>query len=453
MNLVRLMAVLPIALAAASTVCGCEPAKAVASGMATQRGAMKIEVVRVEPRDLVHEIELPGSVRGYEEVSVHAKIGGYLESITVDIGVEVARGELIATLHVPETRADVQQAAALVKQAQAELAQSDTGIALAEARLVASRAALARSEAGLAQEKALLDLRQVECERWSELIDELPALEKRKIDEARYRLAAASAGYAGAEADHDAAQAAVAVAQAERDHALADRETRAARLEVAEAQLEQSRALLGYAEIRAPFDGLITRRRLDPGAFVRPASINSSAQPIVELARIDKVRVTIDVPMVELGWLDRGDRVVFDRIAACPGKRFEGEVARLAMALPEASRMMRAEIDLENPPDAEAGGRLLPGYYGYVTLILAEYPSLPSIPSSAVLFGPEGPHVFVVEGTRCQKRAITIAYRDETVVGVRTGLEPGEQVAVSGVNRLSDGQEVSVVRSDTTTGS
>ena len=192
-----------------------------------------------------------------------------------------------------------------------------------------------------------------------------------------------------------------------------------------------------YAVIRAPFKGVVTKRMVDPGAFIQPAEGNSAAKPLMTVTRTDVVRIWLDLPMGQVRWLNKGDRAVLNRINVLPGETFEGEVTRFATTLDRNSRMMRVEIDLDNPSH-----RLMPGYYGYVSLYLEQFDQAPVIPSSAVLAEENESFVIVVENGICQKRSITTNYQDGTIVGIDSGLRVGEQVVQAGAGQLVDGQKV-----------
>ena len=195
--------------------------------------------------------------------------------------------------------------------------------------------------------------------------------------------------------------------------------------------------MLEYGEIRAPFDGVVTKRFFDRGAFIQPAEGHSAARPLLNVTRSDVVRISLDLPMAEVRWLNRGDKAVLDRINVLPGERFEGQVTRFASALDRSSRTMRVEIDLSNPD-----GRLLPGYYGYVTLWLDEFPQTPVIPSSALMAEGDRRFVYLVDGDVCRKRVVTTNYQDGVIVGIRSGLTGGEQIVQAGAGQLAEGQKV-----------
>src|SRR6058998_781182 len=122
------------------------------------------------------------------------------------------------------------------------------------------------------------------------------------------------------------------------------------KLDVAKASLERTETLLGFAKITSPFSGVITRRMVDPGAFIPAATSGNSAQnaAIVTLTDFNKVRLQVAVPENEAS-LVAVDQPVKMTVEGLPGKTFEGKVTRFSYALDEATKTMLAEIELPNP--------------------------------------------------------------------------------------------------------
>jgi RND family efflux transporter MFP subunit len=389
---------------------GCLGAKADNSGSATpaNRTGARVQTVTVKKQDLARIIELPGTVEGFETADLYAKVGGYLSEISVDIGDSVDADQVLARLAIPEMHNEFDEKEAAVTSAQAatELAQ----------------AALDQTRTELQEREFQLEFRLAEFERVRGLV-ERGSLNSKLLDEATYQ--------------RDAARAAVDATQAHIRTAAAAIKAAKAKVTLAEAERDKAETMLRYTEIRAPFDGVVTRRFFDRGAFIQPALGNSAAKPLLTLAHIKTVRVFVDLPMPEVRWLNRGDKVVLDRINALPGEKFVGEVTRFSTALDPTSRMMRVEVDLENPEH-----RLLPGYYGYVTLLLDEFPQTPVIPSSALMAGPNETFVYCLEGDVCRKRVVITNYQDGTIVGIGMGLHGGEQIVQAGAGQLADGQKV-----------
>lgn len=412
----------------------------------TAKGGLAVELVPVNRQDLSRTIDQPGTVEGYETADLYAKIGGYLDEMNVDIGDPIEKDQVLATLSVPEMQQELVQKQALVQQAVSLVKQAHAVTTQVEAESASAEAFLQEVQAERAEKDAQRRFRETEHKRYQELV-ESRAARRDLLDAAVYQLEAAQAACQMVEARIRTAAANLEASHAKRAKAAADYESAQAGVAVAEANLEHVQTMLQYAEIRAPFDGFVTRRHLDPGAFVQPADGNSGAKPLLTVTRTDVVRIALDIPMDEVRFLDRGDVAVLDRINVLPGERIEGVVARFSPSLNMSSRMMRVEIDLENP-----GGKLLPGYYGYVHLKLADLPDTPVIPSSAVMTDALGSYVYTVEDGACRKCRITANFQDSSIVGIASGLKGGEQIIAAGGGQLTDGQRVTAAARDATRG-
>ncbi|MCX7010770.1 MAG: efflux RND transporter periplasmic adaptor subunit [Kiritimatiellaeota bacterium] len=153
------------------------------------------------------------------------------------------------------------------------------------------------------------------------------------------------------------------------------------KFEIAQANLARIETLLGFTKIIAPFAGIITRRQVDPGAFIPAATSGSAAQnaALVTLADFSTVRVNVAVPEPEVP-LVKKDAPALISFQELPGKTFTGTVARIAYALDDATRTMLAEIDLPNADHA-----LRPGMYAIVKLGLEKHSDALLVPAAAVL--------------------------------------------------------------------
>jgi RND family efflux transporter MFP subunit len=428
--------------AANFSLSGCQPNKSQGPIAAVQAGPPRVQTITVAKQDLAQMIEMPGTVEGFETAVLYAKVGGYLEEITVDIGDHVEQGQVLARLSIPEMDQELAGHAAEVKQAEAKVQQAQAGIRQAEAQLVSAAAMVDEAMTSRDEKESQKKFREAEFERVKKLVESESLLAKR-LDEATFQLEAAEAALKSVDARVRTAEAQRAAVTADLDKAKLDAKSTEAQVAVATADLERTKTMMAYAMIKAPFAGLVTKRTVDPGAFIQPAEGNSAAKPLLTVSRIDTVRVMLDLPMAEVRWLDKGDRATLDRINVLPGEQFEGEVTRFSSALERASRTMRVEVDLPNPDQ-----RLLPGYYGYVKLILEDFAQTPTVPSSALMTDEEGSFVYVIEDNKCQRRGVRANYKDGAIVGIAEGLSGDEQVVKAGGGQLSDGQEVMPVRAE-----
>ena len=433
--------------------CSRTAAKPAAADGAAASAIPKVPTATVQRQVVKRTIDLPGSVEAYETADLYAKVGGYLKEIRADIGDQVKgpprdedgkisepnKGDVLARLWVPEMKKLVAQKEAQLEQAKAEYKQAEAAKRQAQADADSAQALVDQAETEKAEQQANLFYRQRAFERIKQLVEAKSTVPER-LDEARFQLDMARAAVQTAEAKIRTASANLAAAKAKKAKADADARSALARVKVAEAALDYTRTLADYALITAPFDGVIVKRWLHSGAFVQPAEGNSAARPIFTIARTDRVRIVVALPMTEAHWLDADDRAVV-RSQALPGKQLAAHVARFAAAFHEKSRMMRVELE----PD-QHDSRLRPGTYVYVHLTLAEHDNVPVIPPSALRTDAEGKFVFVVRDGSCRRQPVETLYEDGEKIAIASGLQGGEEIVTATSSPLQDGQKVLTAR-------
>jgi RND family efflux transporter MFP subunit len=167
------------------------------------------------------------------------------------------------------------------------------------------------------------------------------------------------------------------------------------RLDVTKAELRKAEALAAYTTIYAPFDGVVTKRSVDPGKLVQDNS-SPNTEPLFIISQIDPVRVVVEVPEIENAYVNPGEDALVT-FHALPGKEFSCKVSRISWALDSSSRNLRAEIDLPNPE-----GILRPGMYASIRIkaVLAEAFVLPL---GAIVRTPDGAFGFKIVDGKAQK--------------------------------------------------
>lgn len=210
------------------------------------------------------------------------------------------------------------------------------------------------------------------------------------------------------------------------------------KMDIAKANLERTETLLNYARIVAPFSGVITRRMVDPGAFIPAATSGSAAQnaAIVALADFNRVRLQVAVPEIESSLVATGQPVRFT-VEALPGRSFEGTVTRFSYALDEASKTMLAEIELPNP-----NLQLRPGMYASVKIGVECRQAALLVPADALVQEKAGAFVFVLADNKAKKVGVKTGFNDGQNVEILSGLNPDQPVILVGRQPLSDGQSV-----------
>ncbi|PYT07149.1 MAG: hypothetical protein DMF49_09080 [Acidobacteria bacterium] len=203
------------------------------------------------------------------------------------------------------------------------------------------------------------------------------------------------------------------------------------------AELARLQALMEYARIRAPFDGVVTNRFVDPGALIQLPT-GSAQAPIVTLANMDRVRVFVDVPEPDVPFITRETptRLVVD---ALPSETFTAKVTRFSSALDPKTRTMKTEIDFPN-----LNHSLRPGMFGAVTLELEKREAALTLPASALLVEKEGSYVFTVVNGAARRTAVKTGFTDGILVEIVGGLAGGESVILGGKGTVTDGMPVQV---------
>jgi RND family efflux transporter MFP subunit len=212
------------------------------------------------------------------------------------------------------------------------------------------------------------------------------------------------------------------------------------RMEVAKATADRTEAMLGYRELTAPFDGVITMRYVDPGAFIPAATAGGAAGngAVVTVMDFATVRVQVPVPEVEAALVRKGQPVTVT-VPGLPGKKFAGKVDRFSYALDESTKTMLVEADLPNP-ELE----LRPGMYATVAIGVERHEGVLLLPVGAVLMEKAGASVFVNDGGKAKKAPVKAGFNDGMMVEVNEGLTGNEAVIVIAGGVLpADGQAIS----------
>lgn len=204
-----------------------------------------------------------------------------------------------------------------------------------------------------------------------------------------------------------------------------------ARARIAEAAVTETEALLGYAKVTAPFDGVVSRRLAEVGDLASPG------RPLLELEDPHALRLEADLPEALIDRLRLEDRMVV-RVAALTND-LAATVSEIAPAADPHSRTFRVKLDLPPTP----GLRL--GQFGRVTVPLSEVASVRA-PATAVVVRGQLEMVFVVEQQKAHLRLVKTGKRLGEEWEVVSGLNAGESIVVEGAAALVDGQPVEVKR-------
>jgi RND family efflux transporter MFP subunit len=221
------------------------------------------------------------------------------------------------------------------------------------------------------------------------------------------------------------------VAQQDLDTAQANQLTTAAAIAAAKANFEKYQAMVGYTQITAPFDGIITARYADPGTL-----IDAQGKPLVRVS--DNYRLRLDFPVTVDYAKDvhLGDPVAV-RVDSLNGKTFTGSISRFTHEVDDNTRTMITEIEVPNP-DLE----LIPGMYATVILKVAQRAQALAIPIEAVA-GEKNPTVLVINRDgQIEERAVQLGLETPDKYEVLAGLQAGDLVVVGNRAQFQAGEKV-----------
>jgi RND family efflux transporter MFP subunit len=206
------------------------------------------------------------------------------------------------------------------------------------------------------------------------------------------------------------------------DYEAADSRYRVAKAAVAEAQ-----AMMGYVEILAPFDGVVTKKWVDVGDLATPG------KPLIGLEDPSMLQLEADVPDAIASRIQQDARLAI-RIDSLKGE-LTGTVREIAPTADPASRTLRVKLDLPQT----AG--LRSGQFARLVVPVGESSSV-RVPTSAVVLRGQLEILFVVTNQRAQLHLVKTGRTIGDEVEILAGLASGESVVVGGAALLTDGQPV-----------
>jgi membrane fusion protein, multidrug efflux system len=210
--------------------------------------------------------------------------------------------------------------------------------------------------------------------------------------------------------------------------------------EIAQAKLQRTQTLLQYARIVAPFEGVVTARFVDPGAFIPAATAGSTPQSAALLTLMDyrRVRVQVFVPEMEVPFIKNGvpAQVTVEEL---PGRPFPGSVTRFAHALDQGTKTMLTEIEIPNP-----SGDLRPGAYASVRLEVERRLDALLVPVQALVVEKAGSFLFTLADGKAKKAPVQIGFNDGVNVEILNA-KLDQPVILVGKQTFTDGQAVNPV--------
>ena len=386
------------ALALALTAAGCSKADtAQARGRDASARPIKVETVKEET--MTRAVELVGTLAAVDQVTISSEADGKVSRILADLGDRVKAGQTLVQVDREKQQYNFDQQRASLEKALAQLGAPDAQH-LPEAEKTPD---VQKAAADLAQAKQAHD-------RASQLFKRT-LVPQQTLDDAATTLQSRQASY---------------------DLSLQNAKNLRASIQASEASMKLADRQLRDTEIRAPFDGIVEKRLVNLGELVK------TQMPVMAIVRVDPLKVIAEIPEKMAPWIKQGQPVQL-RVDAYPEQTFSGKVSRISPAVNAATRAFPFEALVPNQ-DAT----LKPGTFARVHIVSGKVDTVLTLPYTTLQYRYGVNRVFVIDGDKLAGRELKVGDRLGERIEILSGVHAGDRVASSDIDKLVDGQKVSV---------
>ena len=392
-----------------------------APGTATKKQAIPVATMPVRLGDISSRFTLTGTVTPRQQANLSAVASGQVLTVNAQIGDRVGAGQLVVKIDDATLRAQLQQDEAALASAKARLAQTRAN----------SSGNAATTTASLQSAKVAFDTANANLRRNKELFAQ-GYVSQSAVDQAQQQLMVAWAQLRAAQVSAQNADLSAGGGTA----ALAD--IRAAEAAVAQAQAARQfhETQISQTYVRAPFDGVVTARNVDPGTLSEPG------MTLVQVSQLDPTYVNVGIPDADLTYVRSGTTVDI-RVDSLPGRRWRARIEHLNAATSQGTLSYLARIAVPNGDLALKGGMV-----ANVDFVKAVHRNVMIVPRTAVFTTERGDAVFVSDDGKAKVVAVRRGIESEAEVEVQSAeLHSGRQVLTQRPDSLQPGALIEVVGS------
>jgi RND family efflux transporter MFP subunit len=407
-------------------------------------------VVHAEPvvvRDVPITFEYVGTLVGYVNAQIRARVSGHLVSQNYREGSLVKAGDLLFQVDPRPFQTALDQAQAKLLLAESQLSQAKAQVSASESQVDQALAKVVQDEAQVKRAEATQRQTELDVARYTPLAQR-GSVSRQELDNAVQTNLANLAAVAAARAAVVNSQASVGQARAAVEKAQADVKTQEAGIAAARAALEDARLSLGYTSVLSPVAGVAGFRGANIGDYVGP----SDSAPLTTVSQVDPIFV--EFPISEQRALTvlrrwdadpRAPRNIELELVLADGTVYQrkGRTAALDRQVDVSTGTVLVRGTFPNP-----GNILRPGQYGKVRVVVEVRKGALMIPQRAVQ-DVQGVHQVAVvrQDETIEVRPVKADARVGSLWIIATGLQPGERVVVEGGDRVRAGQKVRLASS------
>ena len=345
-----------------------------------------VSTVEIQPVNWTTAYEAPGTVRARTSTTVSSRIMGYIRDIKPQPGDHVAEGQILAIIDSRDLESGVLQAKAAEQEARNAIPEADNGVAAA---------------------KAQLDLARITFKRMDDLFNN-KSISNQEYDESQARLRTAEAMYQGA---------------------LAKRSQLDAKIAQTRQGVESASVMRSYAEVRAPFAGIVTEKRAEAGQMATPGA----PLLVIEQSGAYRLEASVEESMLSAVRIGQNVSVVLDVLP----QSISGKVTEIVPAIDPASRSFLVKVSLPSSPLIRSG------LFGRLRIPRGSHSAV-AVPADAVLQRGDIQTVFVAENGTARARLISTGQKQDSKLEVLSGLQPGDRIIHPRPAQMADGARIEV---------
>jgi len=362
--------------------------------------AVQVQLVR---EDVVRRnVDVVGTLAAADEVVVSSEADGTVSRILADLGDRVQAGQPLVELDREKPQYSLDQQRAALARALARYGAAEPG-------------RLPPVEETPDVQKAAAELQQAkQAHQRAAALHERQLVPRQLLDDAEATLHAKQAGY---------------------DAAVQNAKNLRADIDASDASMKLAERQLRDTFIRAPFDGYVQKRLVSQGELVKAQA------PVMSVVRIDPLKVTAEIPERMAPWIKTGAPVEMS-VDAYPDRTFTGELTRISPAVNTQTRAFPFEARV---PNAES--LLKPGTFARVHIETAREDRVITVPYASLQYRYGVNRVFVLDGDTLAVRELSVGERLGDRIEVLSGVKAGDRIAVSDVEKLTDGMKVDAAAS------
>jgi RND family efflux transporter MFP subunit len=233
-------------------------------------------------------------------------------------------------------------------------------------------------------------------------------------------------------------RASAAVSQQAADEKDSDQRAQAAQVDAAASNVDRLKALKGFANIAAPFNGVVTARNIDVGSLVKAGE--NDGQPLFMVADIHQMRIYVPVPETYAAELRDGMKATLE-LPEYPDRTFDATIATTSHAIDPKSRTLLVELLADNPDEL-----LAPGAFARIHFVLPPDANAVRVPASAIMFRNNSAQVAIAQDNRIVLKKVHILRDLGNEVEIAGALGQDQRIVINPPDSISDGEQVRVTQ-------